>query len=388
MALLVVGGCSGAAHENATPASTSAIDRTGAGVDPSTSTSAGSITPARIAAFNAVLRRAVDWSALTPGVTAAVVSDQGQWQGAYGVGGRGVKLVPSSVMCIASISKTFTAAEVLHLAAQGKIDLDDPMSRYVTNRLTANGATIRQALQMRSGLRDDAAPAVDKVVEANPNEHLSPQRALDLMPNGIVSAPGKEWHYSNANYVLLGLLVERVTGRGLAAALRADLFGPSRLTHIAVQDSERPPPPLAYPFDRKGPIEDGYLPTRAVGSVSAGAGSIAADALTVARWGYQLYGGQVLPPTLTRAMTTRQSVDTGYNGYGLGAMIFPDYGEPHPAVGHGGNVSLPGPHGGVDGYSTILVTVPDLHVSVAVLTPSADAQLDSIVDGLIAAAVA
>lgn len=347
------------------------------------------MTPSRTAAFNAVLRRAVNWSGLAPGVTAAVVSDEGVWQGAYGVGGKNQKLLPASVMCIASISKTFTAAEVLHLAADHRIDLDAQLSRYVPNRLTANGATIRQALGMEGGLLDENIPALVRQLEARPNAHLSRQAALDLTPAAAISVPGRQWHYSNATYVLLGLLIEHVTGRPLAASLRADLFAPAKLTRIAVQDGERPPAPLAYPFDIKGPIEDGYLPTRAVGSVAGGAGSIAADALTVARWGYQLYGGHLLPPDLTRAMITPGKGNTGGPiRYGLGTMIFPYVGEPNLAVGHTGAVSLAGPHGGEDGYSTMLVTVPALHLSVAVLSPSVDATLDSIVDGLLAAAVA
>ena len=122
--------------------------------------------------------------------------------------------------------------------------------------------------------------------------------------------------------------------------------------------------------------------------MSAGEGSIAADALTVVHWGYQLNGGRVLPPALTQAMTTPGQGETGGIGYGLGTMIFPGIGKPDLAVGHTGAVSLAGPHGSEDGYSTMLVTLPALHLSLAVLSPSPDLKLDATVDHLLAAALA
>src|SRR6266508_6296835 len=112
----------------------------------------------RQAALQAVLDRAVRAHAFfagsgAPGVTAAVVTDQGSWAGAAGEGGDGRLLVPEAMMGIASISKTFTAAEVLHLAATGRVDLNAPLSNYVKHPLTGNGATVREALGMQSGIR-------------------------------------------------------------------------------------------------------------------------------------------------------------------------------------------------------------------------------------------
>jgi hypothetical protein len=89
-------------------------------------------------------------------------------------------------------------------------------------------------------------------------------------------------------------------------------------------------------------------------------------------------------------MTTPQSPgsgNAGSGGYGLGTMIFPEVAGHHRALGHMGGLSLPGPHGGDDGYTTVMVSVPELRVSIAVLTPSSDGDLRSIVDGLLAAAL-
>ena len=85
------------------------------------------------------------------GITAAVVTEDGTWQGAAGQDGAGVELVPESAMAIASITKTFVAAEVMRLAGQGLVDLDAPVTDYVSVPFDTKGATVRQVLGMRSG---------------------------------------------------------------------------------------------------------------------------------------------------------------------------------------------------------------------------------------------
>jgi D-alanyl-D-alanine carboxypeptidase len=148
-------------------------------------------------------------------VTAAMLTDQGSWTGAAGKSGDGRPLVPEAMMGIASISKTFTAAEVLHLVASGRVDLDAPMSRYVKHRLTSNGATVRETLGMRSGIRfhERDLQAMLGAVFAAPGRHWTPQDSLAYQ-KGKPAAPGGAPAYRDANYWLLGLLVEKVEAPG------------------------------------------------------------------------------------------------------------------------------------------------------------------------------
>jgi D-alanyl-D-alanine carboxypeptidase len=180
-----------------------------------------------------------------PGVTAAVLSDRGAWQGAAGHDGNGVALTPDAMMGIADITKTFLAAEVMHLAAAGRVDLNAPLSKYIDHPLALTGATVRQALGMRSGLAE-FGDAYDRAVRAGPGRHWTPTEALSYQP-GPAFPPGVRSVYSKANYLLLGLLVEAVSRRSLAQALRADLIAPSNLNRVAVQAAERPTPPLGAP---------------------------------------------------------------------------------------------------------------------------------------------
>jgi CubicO group peptidase (beta-lactamase class C family) len=287
------------------------------------------------------------------GITAAVVSAKGSWSGASGVDGSGTPLVPTSMMDIASITKTFTAAEILHLAAAGKLSLDAPASRYLTHPLLARHPTVRQLLAMTSGVPEFAGDALLNEVRAHPSKHWTARESLSHA-TGQLADPGRTFDYSNSNYLLLGLVIENVTGLTYAQALRRDLLaGPSG--RLAVQDEERPTPPLAGPDRSLGDEPDGrYVPNRAAASLPFSAGAIAADASTVARWGFRLYGGLIVPPAQVQQMTTRWP--PAQDGLGTEIRTFRD----QATVGHTGIIP---------GYAADLEVVPSLQIAVAILIP-------------------
>ena len=176
-----------------------------------------------------------------PGITAAILSDHGSWAGAAGTGGDGARLKPNAMMAVDSITKTFIAAEVMRLAAAGKVDLDASLSTYLPGSLTTQGATVRQTLSMRSGLADPPAAVFESMAgaqAATPAKHWTAQQTLTYL-KPISAAPGGVPVYANSNYLLLGMLIEKVTGRTVAQAERTDLFTPAGLSRIAAQDGER-----------------------------------------------------------------------------------------------------------------------------------------------------
>jgi D-alanyl-D-alanine carboxypeptidase len=380
--LVLAVGCTAAGEHAAPPSGSAAATAPGVASrfpDPAT----GPFPADRQAALQAVLDRAVRAHAFfagsgAPGVTAAVLTDQGAWMGAAGAGGDGRRLVPKAMMGIASISKTFTAAEVLHLAAAGRVDLNAPLSTYVQHRLTSNGATVRQALGMQSGIRyhEPDTVALLAAVMAAPGRHWTPQDSLAYQ-KGSPSAPGGGPSYSDANYWLLGLVVQKVTRRSLAAALRADLLDPAGLDRVAVQDTERPTPPLGAPPSRLRLRPDGYLPCRALATAGGAAGGMAADAPTLARWGYQLYGARLLPAQTVHAMMTQDTPGTVFPqvGYGLGTMLFLTVGI-QTTVGHTGRSPA---------YTSMLAVIPARHLAAAILIPDEDPDIRPIMQDLIAA---
>ena len=119
------------------------------------------------------------------------------------------------------------------------------------------------------------------------------------------------------------MLIEKITGLGYAAAVQRDLLSGNGDGRIVVQDAQQPPTPLAAPSRTDGLVPDGHLlPNRAIASAGGAATGIAADAAALARWGYRLYGGQVLSPAATTALSTPVT-----DGYGLGTSIIGDGGQ-------------------------------------------------------------
>jgi D-alanyl-D-alanine carboxypeptidase len=288
-----------------------------------------------------------------------------------------MRLRPETVLAIAGITNTFTAAEVMHLVATGQVKLDDPMSAYVKHPLAANGATVRETLSMRSGLSDPAEGTFDKPFLAQPHRHWTMTETLSYTPKSS-RAPGGMSEYADTNFLLLGLLIEAVSHKSAAAALRADLIDPAGLTRTAVQDTERPVPPVAVPKHDEVPATfDGYVPLHSAVSALVTAGGIAADAADVARWGYSLYGGLLLEPSLVAQMTQPLATqpNTPYTAYGLGTMQFSEALGPD-SLGHTGQAP---------GFSSLLVVVPERREAVAVLIADSNTGPFSVARKLVAA---
>ena len=241
------------------------------------------------------------------GVTAAViVADRGSWAGAAG-STDGVALTPDSATPTHSSGKTVVAAEVLRLAEEGLLDLDDPASEYLPPELRfydANGATIRQVLGMRSGIPD--------LKEFTPDGGAYPAERASSVVEVFRKLPEPEQHpptpagYASTNYVLLGAIIEHVSGKPLAEVLRSDVLDDPALDGLVymVEDA------LAG---------DGY--------------GVESTPASLARWGYELYGGSVLSDASLREMT-----DFGGEWYGLGVMdLSGEYAT--LAVGHEGSSS-------------------------------------------------
>ena len=368
--LLVLGlvGCSGGGGEAASPSTTPAAVTL---PDPGT----GALDPAKAKVLQDVLAKVVsmpDIESGARGVAAAVVTDRWTWSGAAGVDARGTSLVPTSSMGVASITKTFVASEIMLLAKAKKVDLDAPLATYVQHKLTANNATVRQHLSMTSGVPNylpEDYGRMDKAIAAAPSKHWTPEEALsyDTAP---VGAPNSPYNYSNPSYVLLGMLIEKVTGQPLATVLRRDLATPADLQHAAFQDAEKPQAPAVTDANPACGKPDGYLPCRSIASLSAANAGLAADAPTVARWGYELYGGRVLPTELVADMTS------GDGEYGLGTMLFSQRFGTDPAYGHGGE--LPD-------HSSLLVVIPAKKLSVAVLLAEGNKHVETTMTQLVTA---
>jgi D-alanyl-D-alanine carboxypeptidase len=298
------------------------------------------------------------------GLSAAVVSPKGSWASAAGVDAAGKAIKPTSAFSIASVTKTFVAAEVLLLAAQGKIDLDAPVTKYVALPFETKGATIRQLATMTSGFPGPPADVLNKQVPKDLSHAWTAEELVALAKDeprlGTVGGPGM---YNTLNYCVLGMVIEKVTGKPLATVLRSDLLAPAGLDRIWMQPAEKPQPPLTVAVDRTdAKVVDpasGYLPSLASASTGQGGGGIAADAPSLARWGYLLYGGRIIDGHLVETMTTEATVAADVGSYGFGTMI---------AVMDG--ITIVGHMGDGLQYSSILLVWPSTRTAVVVLAPA------------------
>ena len=313
-----------------------------------------------------------------PGMVASVLFADGHaWSGTAGVAdlASGRALTVDTPFAIASISKTFLAAEVMTLVDAGSLRLDESAARRLPGVLVGGRAldpqiTIRELLDHTSGLRDFLGDRkLGLAVDADRTQVWTPTMALAYAGKPL-AAPGVGYHYANTNYVLLGLLVERLTGRTLAQEYRARFFAPLGLTSAFYQAVEPPTARLPTAYRYKSvrldavPVDvtDGSAirPFTAITTAAGAAGSVAASAPDLARWARALYGGDVLAPAGLLAMTSdaaTTSILVPAYPYGLGVQVYTIDGR--LSYGHSGRLV---------GARSAMRWFPEAGVAIAVVT--------------------
>jgi CubicO group peptidase (beta-lactamase class C family) len=236
--VLVITGCSA----GSSPASTGSAQ---AGATQSGSSPLKMIDPAALAA-------AVDGTAkelMIPGALVQVRTPQGDYTAAAGTTQRGAEVTPGgdTQFRIASITKTMTSAAVVLLAQEGKLHFGDPISKYVPNVPNGENITIADLLKMRSGLYGYTNdPEFAATLDAEPTKVWTPPEVLAIaFRHPPEFPPGSAYDYSNTNYVLLGLVVEKVDGRPLGQVFQDRFLGALGLkqtTLPAIVDTSLPDP--------------------------------------------------------------------------------------------------------------------------------------------------
>ena len=169
-----------------------------------------------------------------PGVIALVSSPQGTWIGTSGTTGEGLDAVPTPTdhTRVGSLTKTMTATVILQLSEEGKLNLSDPIGKYVPGMPNGDTATIQQLAEMTSGIAPYTTSEVfQQQLFADPLKVWTPEELVAFEQGQSAEfAPGEGWQYSNTNYVLLGMVIEQVTGQSIADVFSERLFGPLGMT--------------------------------------------------------------------------------------------------------------------------------------------------------------
>ena len=266
-----------------------------------------------------------------PGAIGAVEDDGRTIRRVSGVGNLRTGQPPRPVQTfrVASQTKAFVATIVLQLVAEGRVGLDAPVSRYLP-RLLPDGdqITVRQLLNHTSGLFDPQVEVYQTLQDIYDLrlETWTPRQVVAMATdNGLLFPPGTAWSYSNTNYVVAGLLIERVTGTSIARQLERRLIKPLGLRHTWFPaDTAALPPPRLHgymPLDLEEPWADADI-TWFNPSFFWASGALVSNVDDLDRFYDALFDGRLLPGRLLAEMLT--PVDTGAPGagYGLGLEIY------------------------------------------------------------------
>jgi CubicO group peptidase (beta-lactamase class C family) len=275
---------------------------------------------------------------------------------------------------IGSISKQFTATALLLLQQQGKLSLDDKVSRYFPELTRANEVSLRNLMTMTSGYEDFAPqdyiiPAWYKQIDPLTNVHEWAGKPLDFMP-------GTDWQYSNTNYVLLGLIVEKVSGKPLYQFLRENVFTPLHLEGIFNTYTQREKLEVTgYVSNAMAPVR--VLPLEAPGWYF-GDGDLSMPASTLIAWDLGIIEQSLLTPVSYKQFETAFIFPSGpkagqTSNYGLG--IFVQDRDGHRMIEHGGEVG---------GYVSENIVFPDDKIAVVVLTNEVASGAASQIGGAVA----
>ncbi|MFJ1840803.1 MULTISPECIES: serine hydrolase domain-containing protein [unclassified Streptomyces] len=260
----------------------------------------------------------------------------------------GAKVPVDGQVRAGSNTKTFTAVVALQLVGEGKVALDAPVEKYLPNLVRGEGIdgrriTVRQLLQHTSGLPNYTDYAGD-LTGTGRHTYVQPRALLDMaLAHKALFAPGTSWSYSNTNYVLAGLLIEKVTGRPLAEEIThrvIDRIGLRRTYFPGVGDERiRGAHPQGYFAAKPGePLEN---ITEFDPSWAWAAGQIISTPGDLNRFFSALLGGRLLKPAQLAQMRTTVEVPEGgmWPGarYGLGVVSTP-MSCGGLAWGHGGDI--------------------------------------------------
>jgi D-alanyl-D-alanine carboxypeptidase len=282
---------------------------------------------------------------------------------------------------IGSITKTMTATVILQLAQEGKLSVDDPISKYVADVPNGENITIKQLLDMRSGLAGYTEnPVFQQAVDKDPERIWRPDELLALsFSTPALFPPGTSWQYSNTNYILLGLVMEHVTGQTVPDLFQQRVFDPLGMESTvmpALDDASIPgvyahgyqfgtaektfgPEPALSAEEQQAAADGELLPadwSEANPSIAWTAGSVISTADDLVVWAKALVEGELLEPEMqARRLASIQPIDPDQPGgpaYGSGMIRGSSY------YGHGGQIW---------GYESQVIRDPDTDTTIVAL---------------------
>lgn len=330
------------------------------------------LSAAPVAALPADFRARADqllaeaYAANGPGA-AVIVTENGKTVYAAGRGLADVEskrpITPDTHFRLGSITKQFTAAAIMKLVEQGRVSLDDPLLKYLPDYPAPNNAaTVRQLLNHSGGMMSYTAIPGWMVEAKTARPYTTEQLIAEFKDLPPPFKPGAKMDYNNSGYVLLGAILEKVTAKSWDQAVADLVVAPLKLATIRTGIDADGSPGMAVGYtDREG------KPAQAMKihmSVPHAAGALVGTVGDLARWGEALHNGRVVSPAGYAAMIAPTATGDGKTEpYGFGLALGDVRGRKQ--IGHGG---------GIFGFSTDSIYLPDQKLFVAVFANSDSPQ--------------
>ena len=309
----------------------------------------------------------------------------------------GTRVTDRTVFRIGSVTKQFTAAAILLLAEEGKLSLDDRLVKYFPTFPRGGDVTLRQLLTHTSGIRNYTG--YSDFMKGQSPRALSGNEMVAYIAGATPAYdfdPGTGWSYSNSGYLLLGVVIEKVTGQPLAQVLRLRIFDPLGLKDTRLDDLAEIVPGRASGYDKAPSSPTGFANAGFIAmEVAAGAGAIRSTVGDLLKWNDALLGGKLLKPASLRMMLAPGRLTDGRlataaragpaaaapssgppSNYGFGITTGEQKGR--RTIGHGGSIN---------GFNSSLTSYPDQKVTIVVLTntlPAAGAVTAALIDPVFA----
>jgi len=256
---------------------------------------------------------------------------------------------PDTKFRLGSITKQFTAAAILLLEQRGKLSTGDTVKKYIPNAPAAwDKITIYNLLTHTSGIPNFTSFPDYGSSEAKP---ATPEQLVNrFLDKPLDFAPGEKWSYSNSGYVLLGYLIEKITGEYYQTFLEENLFKP-----LGMNDTGYDSNVLIIPHRAVGYVETGMLMhARYIDmTIPFSAGGLYSTTHDLLQWNRALYGGKVLSSAELKKMTTPYK---NKDNYACGLWVRTDHG--HTVFVHAG---------GIEGFNTSMAYYPDEKLTVIAL---------------------
>ena len=274
-----------------------------------------------------------------------------------------VPIQPNMVFRLGSVTKQFTAVAILMLSEQGKLALGDPLTKFLPDYPThGHHITVEHLLTHTSGIKSHTDMPE---MWSSARKDLSVQELIDFFKyQPMQFAPAKRWAYNNSGYILLGAIIEQITGCSYEQFIQQNIFEPLGMEHSYYDNPVRLIPHRVAGYDKS---QEGYVNADYLSMTQPyAAGSLASTVDDLALWDAALYTDNLLnQDTLQRAFVASCLSDGTSTGYGFGWEISEYAG--HCLVEHGG---------GIHGFRTHTIRLPDARVFVAVLSNNSEVAPD------------